>query len=53
MGGSAQGRRGDQNQQAEGNTKAGSGQLAQGTEIVIHGENGEGIMTLEFGQQFT
>jgi hypothetical protein len=49
MGGSASGRRGDQHQQTEGKSKAGSGQLAQGMEIVIHGENGEGVMTLDFG----
>ena len=48
MGGSAQGRRGDQHQQAEGNTKTAGGQLAQGTETVIHGENGEGVMTFNF-----
>jgi hypothetical protein len=48
MGGSAQGRRGDKHQQAEGNTKTASGQLAQGTDPLIHGENGEGVMTSNF-----
>ena len=41
MGRSAQDRSGHQHQQAEGQSKTGSGQLAPKTSLVIHGEVGE------------